>query len=117
MTVTGYLGAEALPRFKGATGWISTRATTLILDLSGLQGWSDAGRAAVVAAIGQLADQGRILELAGAPTSDDEAVQGQDLSEYTHAPIAHTDLAAALEAHGMSERRGAVALRGCGGWL
>ncbi|TDD61499.1 anti-sigma factor antagonist [Kribbella antibiotica] len=108
MAVTGYLGAEALPRFNGATGWILTRATTVILDLSGLHGWSDAGREAVSAAVGQFADQGRTLELAGAPMIDGDADHRQDLGGCIGAPVVHADLAMALEAHGISRQRSTV---------
>ncbi|WP_241748371.1 STAS domain-containing protein [Streptomyces sp. M3] len=49
----GYLGRQDAHRFEGAVGWVRSRSTgPLVLDLSGLLGWSEEGEAAVVRAAG-----------------------------------------------------------------
>jgi hypothetical protein len=96
LSLTGFLGSEATARFSGAVGWALARGQgPLIVDLTGLQGWSQWGRDTVVAAAWRLAEQGRTLELAGLPA---------DRTAFT--PIAadpailcHPDLETALAAH------------------
>ncbi|MCM2425151.1 hypothetical protein [Streptomyces sp. RKAG337] len=47
----GHLGRRVTDRFTGAVGWARARTTgTLVLDMSGLMGWSPAGEAAILAA-------------------------------------------------------------------
>ncbi|MCZ4101540.1 hypothetical protein G3I60_11305 [Streptomyces sp. SID13666] len=47
----GHLGRRVTDRFAGAVGWARARTTgTLVLDVSGLMGWSPDGEAAILAA-------------------------------------------------------------------
>ncbi|MFI9101002.1 hypothetical protein ACIGXA_10795 [Streptomyces fildesensis] len=47
----GHLGRRVTDRFTGAVDWARARTTgTLVLDMSGLMGWSPAGEAAILAA-------------------------------------------------------------------
>ncbi|MCZ4124839.1 MULTISPECIES: hypothetical protein [Streptomyces] len=47
----GHLGRRVTSRFTGAVGWARARTTgTLVLDMSGLMGWSPDGEAAILAA-------------------------------------------------------------------
>ncbi|MFC1418143.1 STAS domain-containing protein [Streptacidiphilus cavernicola] len=96
LSLSGFLGADSTARFAGAVGWTLARGDgPLILDLSGLQGWSPQGRDTVVAAAGRLAEHGRSLELAGLPA--DEVA----LEQRTGDPVirCHQDLESALAAH------------------
>ncbi|MCZ4121081.1 STAS domain-containing protein [Streptomyces sp. H39-S7] len=71
LSLSGFLGEQACPRFAGAVGWALTRGQgTLIVDLTGLQGWSEGGQETLAAAAGRLAEQGRSLELAGVPVDN-----------------------------------------------
>lgn len=46
----GHLGRQVSDRFIGAVGWARARTTgTLVLDMSGLMGWSPDGEAAILA--------------------------------------------------------------------
>lgn len=66
LSLSGYLGSQATTRFTGAIGWALARGTgPVIVDITGLEGWSQSGREAVVLAAIRLAAQGRALELAG----------------------------------------------------
>ncbi|MGW6413362.1 STAS domain-containing protein [Streptomyces vinaceus] len=96
LSLAGYLGADATDRFTGAIGWAIARGTGLvILDLTGLLGWSAGGQIAIAQAARRLAVHGRRLELAAVPA-------GRSLVlDATCPPVAvHCDLAAALAAHG-----------------
>lgn len=47
----GFLGRQDTHRFEGAVDWVRSRSNgTLVLDMSGLVGWSEEGEAAVVRA-------------------------------------------------------------------
>ncbi|MFF7663640.1 hypothetical protein [Streptomyces canus] len=47
----GYLGRQDTHRFEGAVGWVRSRSNgMLVLDMSGLLGWSEEGEAAVLRA-------------------------------------------------------------------
>ncbi len=47
----GFLGRQDTHRFEGAVGWVRSRSNgMLVLDLSGLLGWSEEGEAAVLRA-------------------------------------------------------------------
>lgn len=47
----GYLGCQDTHRFVGAVEWVRSRSNgTLVLDMSGLLGWSQEGEAAVLRA-------------------------------------------------------------------
>lgn len=96
LSLSGYLGEQAGARFAGAVGWALARGEgPLILDLSGLQGWSQWGRDTVVAAAWRLDGHGRPLELAGLPADN------TPLTPHTGDPAMprHQDLEAALAAH------------------
>ncbi|WP_327371725.1 STAS domain-containing protein [Streptomyces sp. NBC_01217] len=94
-SLSGYLGAEAVPRFHGAVGWVLARGTgPVVLDLAELRGWSVGGQLAVSQAARRLADAGRQLELASIPAD------GSLVPDAAHPPVpVHCDLAAALAAH------------------
>ena len=95
LQVSGYLGADSVPRFAGAVGWAVARGTgPLIVDLKALLGWSPQGQAAVRDAVLRLAAVQRTLELAAVPTGDGCAL----IPELGDLPV-HPDLDAALAAH------------------
>ena len=95
LQISGYLGAESVPRFAGAVGWALARGRgPLIVDLKALHGWSPQGQAAVRDAVLRLAEQQRTLELAALPTGADTAL----IPELGGIPV-HSDLDAALAAH------------------
>ncbi|WP_405653760.1 anti-sigma factor antagonist [Streptomyces sp. NBC_00019] len=100
LSVSGYLGPDAVHRFTGAVGWVVGRGSgPVIVDLTGLRGWSAEGQVAITEAARRLADAGRGLELAAIP-ADGSLVPGGDC---TPIPV-HADLAGALAAH--STRQG-----------
>lgn len=96
LSLAGYLGADATDRFTGAVGWALARGTgPVILDLTGLLGWSAGGQIAVAQAARRLAAGGRRLELAAIPAD------GSLVPDATSPAVpVHSDLAAALAAHG-----------------
>ncbi|WNZ13552.1 hypothetical protein P8T65_42305 [Streptomyces sp. 11x1] len=52
MRLTGYLAREGAHRFEGALDWVSSQAAgAIVLDLSGLLGWSKEGEAAASHAV------------------------------------------------------------------
>nr|WSY53467.1 STAS domain-containing protein [Streptomyces sp. NBC_00886] len=97
LSVSGHLGPNAVHRFAGAIGWVMGRGTgPVIVDLSGLRGWSAKGQSAIVEAARRLAEAGRGLELAAIPAD------GSLVPDVNCPPIpVHTDLAGALAAHGI----------------
>ncbi|GAA3773158.1 hypothetical protein GCM10022403_005360 [Streptomyces coacervatus] len=96
LSVAGYLGPDAVHRFTGAVGWALARGTgPVIVDLTELRGWSAEGQGAITEAADRLAEAGRSLELAAIP-ADGSLVPAADGPPI---PV-HTDLAAALAAHG-----------------
>ncbi|WP_328437228.1 anti-sigma factor antagonist [Streptomyces sp. NBC_00457] len=99
LSVSGYLGPDAVRRFSGAVGWVVARGTgPVIVDLTGLRSWSAEGQLAITEAARRLADDGRILELAAIP-ADGSLVPPGDCPPI---PV-HGDLAAALVAHARTE--------------
>ncbi|HEY3482588.1 MAG TPA: anti-sigma factor antagonist [Streptomyces sp.] len=95
LSLAGYLGPEATDRFSGAIGWVQARGTgPVILDLTGLRGWSTDGQLAVAEAARLLAEQGRPLELAAIP-ADGSLVPDADGPALT----VHCDVISALAAH------------------
>ncbi|GAQ58469.1 STAS domain-containing protein [Streptomyces acidiscabies] len=100
LSVTGYLGPDAVRRFTGAIGWVAARDSgPVILDLTDLRGWSAEGQQAITEAARHLADAGRTLELAAIP-ADGSLVPTADCPPI---PV-HADLAAALIAHPAGSR-------------
>ncbi|MCB5163927.1 anti-sigma factor antagonist [Streptomyces bambusae] len=96
LTLTGHLGMEAIDRFVGAVGWTLARGSgPVIVDLTGLLGWSPGGQLAVADAARRLAGAGRRLELAAIPADGSLVPSGTG----PEIPV-HPDLAAALAAHG-----------------
>jgi hypothetical protein len=96
LSLSGYLGSQATDRFAGAIGWVVARGSgPVIIDLTGLQGWSESGREAVLLAAARLAVDDRPLELAGLP--EDRMALGRLPGDprIRHYP----DLRAALSAH------------------
>ncbi|MFF3289322.1 anti-sigma factor antagonist [Streptomyces sp. NPDC003023] len=96
LSLAGFLGADAVHRFTGAVGWVLARgAGPVVLDLTELRGWSVGGQLAVAQAGRRLASEGRLLELAAIPAD------GSLVPDGSHPPLTvHSDLAAALAAHG-----------------
>lgn len=95
LSLSGYLGADAVGRFSGAVGWVLARGTgPVVLDLTGLRGWSAGGQTAVAEAARRLAGEGRGLELAAIP-ADGSLVPTGDTPRIS----VHCDLEAALAAH------------------
>ncbi|MER5740664.1 MULTISPECIES: anti-sigma factor antagonist [unclassified Streptomyces] len=107
LSLAGFLGQEAVGRFQGAVGWALARGTgPVVLDLTGLRGWSDGGRLAVSEAALRLAAEGRGLELAAVPEGGAPPA-GTGFGDGKVAVAVHGDLAAALAAHrdrGVEER-------------
>ncbi|MET9962951.1 STAS domain-containing protein [Streptomyces sp. NPDC006326] len=102
LSLAGYLGAEATGRFTGAVGWAVARGTgPVILDLTGLRGWSADGQRAVAEAARRLAAHGRPMELAAVP-AEAPPVPG---AAGPAVPV-HGDLPAALSAHRRGEGAG-----------
>ncbi|KUO20067.1 STAS domain-containing protein [Streptomyces dysideae] len=97
LSVSGYLGQDAVRRFDGAVGWVVARGTgPVVVDLTQLRSWSAEGQLAIVHAAQRLAVGGRELELAAIP-ADGSLVPAGD-----GPPVrVHSDLAAALAAHGV----------------
>ncbi|MFJ3924604.1 STAS domain-containing protein [Streptomyces sp. NPDC090022] len=95
LSLAGHLGSDAIARFTGAIGWVVARGTgPVILDLSGLLGWSVGGQLAVAQAARRLAAEGRPLELASIPAD------GSLVPDSSCPPIpVHCDLTTALAAH------------------
>ncbi|MFF8598058.1 anti-sigma factor antagonist [Streptomyces sp. NPDC015232] len=95
LSLAGFLGADAVGRFDGAVGWVVARGDgPVILDLTGLRGWSAGGQLAVAGAARRLRAAGRPLELAAIP-ADGSLVPSGDGPET---PV-HADLVTALAAH------------------
>ncbi|MEU2737422.1 anti-sigma factor antagonist [Streptomyces sp. NPDC007095] len=100
LSLSGYLGPEGAHRFTGAIDWVMARGTgPVVADMTGLRGWSLEGQLAVTEAARRLTGKGRGLELAAIP-ADGSLVPDGDCP-----PIAvHSDLAAALAAHGARDQ-------------
>jgi hypothetical protein len=66
--LAGYLGADAVGRFEGAVGWvIARRPEVVVLDATGLLGFSVEGRAAIGSAAARLIDAGVPVHACVAP--------------------------------------------------
>jgi hypothetical protein len=90
--LAGYLGAEAVDQFEGAVGWvIARRPGVVLLDGTGLLGFSVEGRAAIGSAAARLADAGVPVHACVAPE-----LAVHDLA--WGALALHPDLATALAA-------------------
>lgn len=98
MTITGHLSGPAVRRFTGAIGWVLTRADVVLVDIIGLQGWSDTGREAILSAAERLTVYEQTLELAGPAPADG------DLPGISRYP----DLPTALRAHGITNHTDAA---------
>ncbi|MGW4162556.1 STAS domain-containing protein [Streptomyces sp. NPDC004788] len=95
LSLSGFLGAQAVGRFDGAVGWVLARGTgPVVLDLTALRGWSAGGQLAVAEAARRLAGEGRRLELAAIPADGSLVPTG----DHPEIPV-HADLTAALAAH------------------
>lgn len=100
LSVSGYLGPDAVHRFAGAIGWVVERGSgPVVVDLTGLRSWSAEGQLAIIDAARRLAAAGRSLELAAIP-ADGSLVPDGDCPPI----LVHGDLADALAAH--SPRQG-----------
>ncbi|MCC9707419.1 STAS domain-containing protein [Streptomyces sp. MNU76] len=95
LSVSGYLGPDAVHRFAGAIGWVVGRGSgPVIVDLTELRSWSTEGQVAITEAARSLAAAGRSLELAAIP-ADGSLVPVGDCPPI---PV-HADLAGAHAAH------------------
>lgn len=102
LSVSGYLGPDAVHRFTGAVGWAPARGTgPAIVDLTELRSRSAEGQLAIADAARRLAEGGRCLELAAIP-ADGSLVPDVDCPPMR----VHSSLAAALADHGV-RREGA----------
>ncbi|MFJ8111380.1 anti-sigma factor antagonist [Streptomyces sp. NPDC096132] len=102
LSVAGHLGPDAVHRFSGAIGWVLARGTgPVVVDLTGLRGWSAEGQLAITDAAHRLAGAGRSLQLAAIP-ADGSLVPAGDCPPI---PV-HADLASALAAHGSARKTG-----------
>jgi anti-anti-sigma regulatory factor len=64
--LSGFLGERVVHRFRGAFAWARARsAVGLVLDLSGLLGWSPGGRAALLDAAHQVDPRHSPLAVSG----------------------------------------------------
>ncbi|HTJ71656.1 MAG TPA: hypothetical protein VL551_29220 [Actinospica sp.] len=100
LALAGCLEAATVVRFYGALTWPLSRGVgPLILDLSAVEGWDDAGRAAIATAARRLATSARLLELAAAPSGLAGAVIGDPRTPFG----SHPDLACALRALGIED--------------
>ncbi|MEU5893955.1 anti-sigma factor antagonist [Streptomyces sp. NPDC047461] len=96
LSVAGFLGPDAVRRFSGAVGWVVGRGSgPVIVDLTGLRGWSAEGQLAITEAAQHLAAAGRSLELAAIPADGSPAPDGGSPPIPVHADLPH-----ALAAHG-----------------
>jgi hypothetical protein len=101
LSVSGYLGPDAVRRFAGAVGWVVGRGTgPVVADLTGLRGWSAEGQLAITEAARRLVEAGRSLEVAAIP-ADGSLVPHGDCPPI---PV-HSDLAGALAAHSTGRGR------------
>lgn len=95
LSVSGYLGPDAVHRFAGAIGWVVGRGSgPVIVDLTELRSWSAEGQTAITEGARRLAAAGRGLELAAIP-ADGSLVPGGGCPRI---PV-HADRAGALAAH------------------
>ncbi|MGX1912693.1 anti-sigma factor antagonist [Streptomyces phaeochromogenes] len=95
LSVSGYLGPNAVHRFAGAVGWVLGRgAGPVIVDLTELRSWSAEGRSAITEAARRLAAAGRSPELVAIP-ADGSLVPDVDCPPI---PV-YADLAGALAPH------------------
>lgn len=95
LSVSGYLGPDAVHRFTGAVGWALARGTgPVIVDCTELRSWSAEGQLAITEAARRLSAGGRSLELAAIPTDGSRVPEG----DGPPVPV-HADLTAALAAH------------------
>lgn len=90
--LAGYLGVDDVDRFAGAVGWvIARRPGVVLLDATGLLGFSVEGRAAIGSAAARLVDAGMPVHACAA-----RALAVHDLA--WGALILYPDLEAALAA-------------------
>ncbi|MFD9125387.1 STAS domain-containing protein [Kitasatospora sp. NPDC059571] len=67
--LSGFLGERVVHRFQGAFAWARARSeVALVLDLSGLLGWSPEGMAAIIDAARQLGPHHAPLTVCGLRT-------------------------------------------------
>ncbi|MCX4904003.1 anti-sigma factor antagonist [Streptomyces sp. NBC_00878] len=100
LSVSGYLGSDAVRRFAGAVGWVVGRGTgPVVVDLTELRGWSAEGQLAITEATRRLAAAGRSPELAAIPADGSLVPDG----DCPHIPV-HADLTDALASR--SARKG-----------
>jgi hypothetical protein len=100
LSLAGFLGPEGAHRFTGAIDWVMARGTgPVVVDMTGLRGWSLEGQLAVTEAARRLTEHGRGLELAAIP-ADGSLVPDGDCPSIA----VHSDLATALAAHGARDQ-------------
>jgi len=70
LSVSGFIPDQDANRLVGAVGWVCARSSgPLVLDLTGLRGWSPMGEAALGAAARGWSGDGRDIVVCLAPTS------------------------------------------------
>ena len=96
MSVAGFLGDNAIDRFTDGFIWVMARSTAaVVLDLTGLLGWSAEGEMAVIQAATRLQNSERPLSLCGLDRLDVTNSWAEQLDTTTVYP----DLDSALKAH------------------
>lgn len=114
LALSGSLGVKGAPRLHGAIGWTLYHGTgPLIMDLDAVTEWTTLGQGEIIRTALRLAEAGRSLEIAAAPGPVPAFIADSDQPAID----VHTDLAAALTAHGAStEPAGEFREWRSGGW-
>ncbi|MGW1004358.1 hypothetical protein [Streptomyces sp. NPDC002520] len=93
--LAGFLGADGTGRFTGAIAWVLARARgPVVLEVSGLLGWSPEGQVAVLDLARRLSGRPRPLALCGVGALPMGTLAANRLIPIT----VHSDLDAALNA-------------------
>ncbi|MFE7045692.1 hypothetical protein ACFU9X_41720 [Streptomyces atratus] len=91
----GYLGADGTARFAGGVGWVLAQYEgPIVLDASGLLGWSPEGEAAVLDLARRVSGRSHPLALCGTGSLPAGTLTANHLIPLT----VHADLDAALNA-------------------
>jgi hypothetical protein len=68
LSLAGYLGVDGIDRFTGAVGWVlACTGGSVVLEVSGLLGWSPEGEAAVLDLARRVSGRSRWSCAASAP--------------------------------------------------
>lgn len=102
VNLAGYLGEDSVDRFDGFLGWVlAQKPGVLVVDTSGLSGWSTEGHGAVADAVRLIRERGTRVCLCAPPDVLSESAGLPDAAGVTGV---YPDVASALAA---LERRSA----------